>query len=463
MKNILYSLPLFASASLFAAIDAGTYTGEIFDKLELNLTEQNSTWIFDNVTFTNSATFQQNTTADVDYKVQLKETSATLSSFQFNKNIATATDMTFELLGSEAKRSSLSGMTGWSVYLDTSTSDTLSASNILKLGGYSDFTTQNLCIASDYGILGTAGVDISGADNNFNVTGQFYMNRAKATDSNNHLYFNIKGEDGKKSTAVFTNNFTVEAAGSGLAEVNMNGNATMNVGTKFEIGVTASSGTVNFTMSGENNTLNSTATTNNWGHNFFVGSGATSGEISFTIGGKNNTLSVASNNCWIGTEKTDGDAKIYFNVIGSGHKIDFAGSVNFRQQGLDTTTLLFKSDDAGISTINVGSIGLFTGALEIDFSDFVGDGSGVYEMVLISASSDWASKANRFIGSGTSEIGSGTGDASVQMGDSGLSWEIKYLDNDLVFSYTYAVPEPSAYAMIFGALAFAFAAYRRRK
>ncbi len=462
MKKALYTLPLFASASLFAAIDAGTYTNQTFDYLSLNLIQSETplSWVFDNVTFENVADFNGTQTANVEYNVLLKETSVSLKSFKFNLNVESATKMNFELLGSETKRASVSGMTGWNVYLNTSKSDTLSSSNILNLKGYSDFSTQNFCITSDAGYKsGTAGVDISGADNKFNVSGQFYMNRANATESNNNLYFNIAGVKGKESIATFSNNFTAEAAGSGLTEVKMQGNATMTVGTLFQIGTNAQSGVINFEMSGENNKLISTATTNNSGHNFFIGGAATSGEISFTIGGKNNTLSVASNNCWIGTEKTDGDAKVSFNVIGSSHKIDFAGKVNFRQQGLDETLLLFKADNAGVSTMNVGSIGLFTAALEIDFSEFVGDGSGVYEMILISANSDWANKTNRFVGTSKDY----QGEAEVTMGDSGLGWEIKYLDNDLIFSYTYAIPEPSTYAMIFGALALAFAAYRRRK
>lgn len=52
-KNITLFL-LGVTPALFAAIDAGTYQNETIDALILNQTATDSTWTFDNVTFTNT-------------------------------------------------------------------------------------------------------------------------------------------------------------------------------------------------------------------------------------------------------------------------------------------------------------------------------------------------------------------------------------------------------------------------
>lgn len=96
----------------------------------------------------------------------------------------------------------------------------------------------------------------------------------------------------------------------------------------------------------------------------------------------------------------------------------------------------------------------------LDFTNFVGDGSGVYEVALISTTNDWSALAQQFVGSSEG----GESSANVIMGANGESWEIAYSGSgELIFSYTYAVPEPSTFAAIAGALALAFAAYRRKR
>ena len=121
----------------------------------------------------------------------------------------------------------------------------------------------------------------------------------------------------------------------------------------------------------------------------------------------------------------------------------------------------FIADNRGISTLNVTNVGLFDGVLIIDFSNFIGDNviGQTYEFDIISASADWSAIAADFLGDQDSH-----GDRVNVIALDGIDeWAITYVGNTLKLSYTMNIPEPSTYAAIFGALALALAAYRRRK
>lgn len=457
-KNITLFL-LGATPALFAAIDAGTYQNETLDALILNQTDTDSTWTFDNVTFTNTGDVRLGNSSSASYNIELTNTSANLSQINFSRNLG---DTTFSVQGTSENRSQVNITGGnWKFYINTSKTAESANTTKLALGGYADLKADTFCMASDAGfVAGNGIVDISGASNTFTIANNTYMGRAAQTDTAMNVVFNISGEQGAKSVATFGGDLSLTSAGKSQNEFNMKGNADVIVSSKrVNIGNDISGGSFKFEISGENNLLHSAATTNNWNNNFFVAGAATSGKVEFIIGGKNNTLTVDSI-AWIGTEKADADTEVIFKVEGTGHQIRFNSNLNFRKLDLNQTTVIFAADKDGTSTINAKALTTFTADLEIDFTNFIGNESGIYEINLISADTDWSSRASRFVGNSENY----EGDASVLTGDNCLSWEIKYEDNNLTFIYEYSyIPEPSTYAAIFGTLALALVIYRRRK
>lgn len=137
-------------------------------------------------------------------------------------------------------------------------------------------------------------------------------------------------------------------------------------------------------------------------------------------------------------------------------------------------TIKFVADKNGISTFKAGYIeyndsAAQTGyALELDFTNFApADGTGTYSFNVISSQNNWNGREAGIMANYLNEAELGNEDLvkiikandedeySFFTTDGGRTFGINY-----TFNY---VPEPSTYAMIFGALALAFAAYRKRR
>lgn len=115
--------------------------------------------------------------------------------------------------------------------------------------------------------------------------------------------------------------------------------------------------------------------------------------------------------------------------------------------------LKFVADADGISTLNVVTVEDFSGIITLDFSN-LGLVNDFAEFVIVSAANDWESFAEKYTLEGSEFV-------KVIKANAGDTYEIGYASNKLFVNY-YAVPEPATYAAIFGALALAFAAYKRR-
>ncbi|MBO5781241.1 MAG: PEP-CTERM sorting domain-containing protein, partial [Opitutales bacterium] len=157
------------------------------------------------------------------------------------------------------------------------------------------------------------------------------------------------------------------------------------------------------------------------------------------------------------------DGKVKFIVEGSGHSIKinssietyFSGDVDDNGKAVGGG-FKFIADADGFSTVNINNFSTtFLGLIEIDFSKYVvSDTENGDEFTLISV--------NNNAGNLLSEIQidlekyfsvSGSGDYELLFGDKTLGVRV----------FSTNVPEPATYAAIFGALALAFAAWRRRK
>lgn len=147
-------------------------------------------------------------------------------------------------------------------------------------------------------------------------------------------------------------------------------------------------------------------------------------------------------------------------IIGSTSSIQFR---NFTLAGATTDKssivgghLIFVADAGGISTLSIlGGGGSLTGIIEIDFTDFdweiYGSDTGTFK--LMSTNENLSARLQTWIDS----------DLAIIVGADLMSWTTDSSGLYVSLSRQMPVPEPSAYAAVFGALALAFVAYRRRK
>lgn len=187
---------------------------------------------------------------------------------------------------------------------------------------------------------------------------------------------------------------------------------------------------------------------------FLIGRTAmTGGEAALEIRGKNNTFKTF--NLFIGNEATT-NGKAKFIVEGSGHTINVENSFQSYFSGNEGGGFEFIADADGFSTVNINNFDTtFTGLIEIDFSKYiVKDEINGDEFTLISIKN----KAQNLL----LEI---EGDLDQYFSITGSDdYELLFGDKTLgVRVFSTNVPEPATYAAIFGALALAFAAWRRRK
>lgn len=180
---------------------------------------------------------------------------------------------------------------------------------------------------------------------------------------------------------------------------------------------------------------------------------AVAGTAKFIISGENNEVYL--NNLSVG--RTDLDSgSVLLQIEGSTHNIS---AVNFamRTSGLNTqaATLSFVSDSAGISTLKTTSVNELSGFIDVDFSKYVSQTTDAVQFILISAENSW--DGSDYESDSDSEY------IKVALANENDTWRTFMEGNNLVLEYTSAViPEPSTFAAIFGAIALAFAAYRKK-
>lgn len=146
-----------------------------------------------------------------------------------------------------------------------------------------------------------------------------------------------------------------------------------------------------------------------------------------------------------GGEEYYSTSELYLKFIGSENNIQMA-TLDINKGSLD-----FVADANGFSTVAVDSFNIGDSiALNIDFSGLVvWEGTQTFELVAATASEISQAVFDKVVANFTY---ANEGDSAVLR-----------LDGSSIFvDYTAAVPEPATYAAVFGALALALAAYRRR-
>ncbi len=210
-----------------------------------------------------------------------------------------------------------------------------------------------------------------------------------------------------------------------------------------------------------------------------LGKAYNSGNILFEVRGSGNEV-YASNLKFGNSILTGGTATL--RVSGGGSIIDASalrvqGGADFEVQSDPFENRIggvmeFFVDDTGISTVKAAGIdGALTGLLSVDFSNMQGN----YEnerFVLISANngnlknliaSYWYDFDGEYTLDRMQVTGRGLDDESIVFAVEDSEINAGYKDFVVYYTGTAVIPEPSTYAAIFGALALAFVAYRKKR
>lgn len=319
-------------------------------------------------------------------------------------------------------------------------------------------TTQSVSVASAFDMSGGINEFVVSGDNNIvNMTNiNVSRNNGDAVFSGGTNRFLIAG-NGNVITAANSINVQTDKQTGGDALFEVAGkNNEVYFSSNNTIGNAMSGGTARWVLGGENNTASYVKVMS-----FQLGRTAmTGGEATLEIRGKNNTANFF--NVFMGNADTvDGTAK--FIVEGSGHDIKinstletyFSGEVDDNGKAVGGG-FKFIADADGFSTIAANNLStVFLGLIEIDFSKYVvKDTENGDEFTLISLNNN----AQNLLGEIEGDLDkyfsvTGSDDYELLFGDKTLGVRV----------FSTNVPEPAAYAAIFGALALAFAAWRRRK
>ena len=310
---------------------------------------------------------------------------------------------------------------------------------------------------------GTREINVNGKNNTllFAQNESFYMNASgNGTQYGGDLSVNFNGEGHTFSVRDFTIGRTNAMGGSntvyskGTNAANKNQILLGNSNISIRGGAEGSTIVNTFHLAGNTILKRSNGETVNVG---LATSATAGGTAAFRITGENNELYAYNFNM---NSASSTGAKAIFEIEGSTHIIDIINQFGFYAPAAtpSLSTLSFVADADGISTINANSVQAFAGVLNIDFSKYAAQTLDETPFTLISANNSWSIAQDY-------ETTTNNDYVNVIKTNEDDTWEIVKEGNNLMLYYTSSaiIPEPSTCAAIFGALALAFAAYRRRK
>lgn len=187
--------------------------------------------------------------------------------------------------------------------------------------------------------------------------------------------------------------------------------------------------------------------------NIGTDSNSAGGEASFQVKGANNFASIW-NATLFNASATGGKATLL--IEGSGSTINVNSELKVYGSGIVDGKIVggelrFNIDDTGISTLFANKFSVFEGIITVDFTKILLN-EVESELTILKSNNSLAdlftNDSFNFIKRDESDI---------------VSWSLSEDSKSLIISYVSTIPEPSTYAAIFGAIALAFAAYRRRK
>lgn len=343
----------------------------------------------------------------------------------------------------------------------------------------------------------TWGVLIGEEANTQNVTANFYGNSVITTGASNGLKIGNSRDWAASASAKSTLNVfgksTVNASTLYLyknAELNAYENAILNVSNKAYLGDTKTNTVAKVNLKGSSvtnlksysfisNAAEITVSENatlTFSQNLLVGTFDNSSSANTTSGhlilkgnaklnSQNSTLIMYGDNSTIelhGSNITPADGTTFMvKCLGLTSQADTIGTGG---------KIKFVADSEGISTFKAGYIEYNNStaktayALELDFSNFApADGEGVYTFNIISSQNNWNNREATIMSNYLADAQLGGDLVKITKASDEDTYSFFTTDGGKTFGITYNyVPEPSTYAMIFGALALALVAYRKR-
>ena len=298
--------------------------------------------------------------------------------------------------------------------------------NTLSFGSDGAFFMNSASGSKQYG--GSFEVNIQGEGHTFQTANNIDIGKNDAVGGSNTFY--VKGTSAENKNQVLVNGGTIYIKASNDADSTI-------VNTMELAGNTilkrSDGGVLNFNLASYDTSL--------------------AGSAKFIISGENNEVYL--NNFAVGKADLD-SASVLLKIEGSTHNIN---AVNFalRTGGLniEAATLSFVSDSAGISTLKTSNVNEVSGFIDVDFSKYAAQTTDAMQFILISAENSW--DGSNYESDSDSEY------IKVALANENDTWRTFMEGNNLVLEYTsYVIPEPSTFAAIFGAIALAFAAYRKK-
>ena len=341
-----------------------------------------------------------------------------------------------------------------------------------KMGG----TNNKLTVESNNGLRilnadvsgGTVDLTVEGSNNTFDIVGGEGIRMLDAVTTGGKADFTIKGSSNTVTVNSLTTrnglrtlnsgggisggeaNIIVEGTGNKLLFINNDGNANV----VLKNGNGASGGSSSLILRGTNNTIT-------LGGEFTLANSdnATGGDALFEISGTGNIFEAGSIRMGSGSST---DFTSAFNVVGGGNTITISGGLSAWNNGSDGAQFNFFVDNSGITSVDFGSGVNFDVLMNIDFS---GVGTLFENENLYFLTSDSSLNVNRT--KITVTLSDGTVIALQNgvdtYGNANEGFTIISDGSTFGFNYYNNIPEPGTYAVIFGAIALAIAAYRRRK
>ena len=178
------------------------------------------------------------------------------------------------------------------------------------------------------------------------------------------------------------------------------------------------------------------------------------GSASFIVRGSGNSFN--GEHLRIGSSSMTGGTALarfegYGNTIRFNNTLELNGGSVSETGELASGRLEFALDnsgaDLGEAILDVGKVAIFNGVLQVDFSSLSGEYNNT-EFLLISAGQDWSDIFNTWAEKNLEEF---------VLRDESDQAELLYRDGDLLVKYSSTVPEPAAFAAIFGLCALALA------
>lgn len=298
------------------------------------------------------------------------------------------------------------------------------------------FKEQYQVFASGSGIQtgGTFDTSVTGVGNTFE-SGNIILGKTSSTGGKNTFY--AKGDSAEQKNNIFIGN----------------GNYNVSVNASTVEGATIEN---SFILAG--NTILDRSPDSPGTVNVYVGnaSGTVAGKASFIVKGSGNVVN--GENLTVGSD--GGEAIARFE--GYGNQVNFKNTVYLNGAGSSYADAVggrfeFVVDNYGAglgeAMLTSTSVGNFTGSVLVDFTSLTGEFSEA-EFLLISSTNDWSDKFNTWLSSGLYDF---------NLRDDSDEAYFLYDNGNMYVIYSSTVPEPAAFAAIFGLCAFAFAAYRRRR